>query len=178
MRQEERIGDRYAQGLLEAAREAGVEKTVAEDLSFIEGLTRAVPEFLPFLAHPRIALEIKERVVEEVGHFLHPYTRNLLRLLVRRGRAALIPELSAAYFQALEKAGGPVYVVVRAASPLTREFQESLRARLQEALGQEVILAEEVAPELLAGAELVISGRRLDASLRGRLHRLRRALGG
>jgi len=69
-------------------------------------------------------------------------------------------------------------VVVRTARPLSPEIQDKLRARLAEALGREVVLREEAAPELLAGVELMISGRRLDASLRGRLQRLGRALGG
>jgi F-type H+-transporting ATPase subunit delta len=120
----------------------------------------------------------KEKVLEDLEKVLHPYTRNLLRLLVRHGRAALLPKLSSAYFQALEKAGGPMHVVVRTARPLSPEIQDKLRARLAEVLGREVVLREEAAPELLAGVELMISGRRLDASLRGRLQRLGRALGG
>ena len=178
MRQEETLGERYAQALLEAAREARAEKLIAEDLAFLEDLFRSVPELLLFLAHPRVEPKMKEKILEDVGKVLHPYTRNLLRLLVRHGRAALLPRLSSAYFQALEKAGGPMHVVVRTARPLSPEIQDKLRARLVEALGREVVLREEAAPELLAGLELMISGRRLDASLRGRLQRLGRALGG
>jgi len=178
MRQEETLGERYAQALVEAAREARAEKLIAEDLAFLEDLFRSVPELLPFLAHPRVEPKMKEKILEDVGKVLHPYTRNLLRLLVRHGRAALLPRLSSAYFQALEKAGGPMHVVVRTARPLSPEIQDKLRARLVEALGREVVLREEAAPELLAGLELMISGRRLDASLRGRLQRLGRALGG
>lgn len=178
MWQEETLGERYAQALLEAAREARAEKAVAEDLAFIEDLFRSVPELLAFLAHPRVEPKMKETILQDVEKVLHPYTRNLLRLLVRHGRAALFPRLSSAYFQALEKAGGPMHVVVRTARPLSPEIQDKLRARLAEALGREVVLREEAAPELLAGLELMISGRRLDASLRGRLQRLSRALGG
>jgi F0F1-type ATP synthase delta subunit len=53
MWQEETLGERYAQALLEAAREARAEKTVAEDLALLEDLLRSVPELLAFLAHPR-----------------------------------------------------------------------------------------------------------------------------
>lgn len=178
MRQEETLGERYAQALLEAAHEAQAEGEVAKNLHFLEDLSRSVPELLPFLAHPRIDPETKEKVLEVLGGILHPYTWNLLRLLVRRGRAGLIPEITSAYFQALERAGGPVQVLVRTAQPLSFEIADKLRARLKEALGREVALREEVAPELLAGVELVISGQRLDASLRGRLQRLRKVLGG
>ncbi len=178
MRRRETLEERYAQALLAAAREAHAEKEIAQDLVFLGEILKAVPEFLVFLAHPSVDQSAKEELLREVGERVHPYTFNLLKLLVRRGRAGILPKLASAYFAALEKAGGPVHVVVRTAWPLSPEAQEKLRARLQEALGREVALEEEVAPELLAGAELVISGRRLDASLRGRLQRLRRALGG
>ncbi|MGB9757244.1 MAG: ATP synthase F1 subunit delta [Candidatus Bipolaricaulaceae bacterium] len=178
MRREGTVGERYAQALLEAACEAHAEKEVAENLRLLEHLSRSVPELLPFLAHPRIDPEAKERILGDLGEVLHPYVQNLLRLLVRHGRAGLLPEITSAYFQALERAGGPVQVLVRTAQPLSPEIEDKLRARLKEALGREVALQEEVAPELLAGVELVISGQRLDASLRGRLQRLRKVLGG
>jgi F-type H+-transporting ATPase subunit delta len=174
----ENLAEHYAQALLEAAQEKGAEKEVAQDLVFLEKLFQEVPELLPFLAHPRVEPILKEEALRELGEKVHPYTLSLLRLLVRRGRAGLIPHLASAYFQASEQAGGPVHVVVRTAYPLSPAAQDQLRTRLREALGREVALAEEVAPELLAGAELVISGRRVDASLRGRLARLRRVLGG
>lgn len=178
MRREGALEERYAQALLEAAQEIGAEKTMAQDLSLLEELLQNVPDLLPFLAHPRLDPKIKFQVLTDLEGILHPYTRNLLRLLVQHGRAGILPGLASAYFQAVEKAGGPVHVVVRTARPLSPELRVTLQARLQEALRREVSLVEEAAPELLAGAELVISGHRLDASLRGRLHRLRRALGG
>lgn len=175
---EENLAEHFAQAFLEAARDKGVEKEVGEDLALLEKLCQDIPELLPFLAHPRIEPAAKEGLVQKLGKGLHPYTMNLLLVLVRRGRVGLLPRLSSAYFQAWEKAGGPVHVVVRTALPLPAGIQAQLRARLREALGRDVALAPEVAPELLAGAELVVAGRRLDASLRGRLVRLRRALGG
>lgn len=175
---EETIAEHYAQAILEAAQEAQAEQKVAQDLVFLSNLGQVVPEFLAFLAHPRVGSNEKEKMLQEVESQVHPYTSNLLRLLVRHGRAGVIPELASAYFKALERAGGPVHVLVRTAQPLPPETWDWLRARLQEALGREVTLEEVMAPELLAGAELVMSGRRLDVSLYGRLKRLRHALGG
>lgn len=175
---EETLAQHYAQALWEAAKEADATEKVAQDLVFLNKLLRMIPEFLLCLSHPQVDQTAKEKVLTSLQGQVHPYTLNLLRLLMRRGRAFIIPELARAYFQALEKGGGPVHVLVRTAWPLSPQDQDRLRARLVEALGREVTLEEEVAPELLAGAELVMSGRRLDASLRGRLFRLRRALGG
>ncbi len=175
---EENLAQRYAQALWEAAKEANVTERVAQDLATLDELLHAVPELLDFLAHPKLDLSQKEAVILALQEKFHPYTLNLLRLLLRRGRAFLLPELLRAYFQVLEKAGGPVLVLVRTARPLSQEDRDRIQRSLSQALGREVALEEEVAPELLAGAELVLSGRRLDASLRGRLLRLKRLLGG
>lgn len=175
---EEPLAERYARALLAAGQESGATDRVAQDLLLLRALQEELPELLPFLAHPRIDPATKEKVLLSLDASLHPYTLNLLRLLVRKGRASLLPALVSAYFEAWEEVGGPVHVVVRSAQPLSLEERAKLQARLKEALGREVNLEEEVAPELLAGVELVIGGKRLDASLRGRLARLRQVLGG
>lgn len=175
---EEPLAERYARALLSASLESAVADRVAQDLLFLREVQTEVPELMPFLAHPRIAPAAKEKVLFSLNSTIHPYTLNLLRLLVRRGRAGLFPSLVFAYFKAWEEAGGPVHIVVRSARPLSLEDRVKLHAQLREALGRDVSLEEEIAPELLAGVELVIGGKRLDASLRGRLVRLRQALGG
>lgn len=175
---EEPLAERYARALLAAAQEDGATDRVAQDLLLLRALHEELPELVPFLAHPRVDPAAKEKLLLSLDASLHPYTLNLLRLLVRKGRAGLLPSLVSAYFKAWEAAGGPVHVVVRSPQPLSPEERAKLRARLKEALEREVTLEEEVAPELLAGVELVIGGKRLDASVRGRLARLRQALGG
>ena len=175
---EENLAQRYAQALWEAAKEANAVETIAQDLAALNELLHALPELVDFLSHPKLDLSQKEAAILSLKEKFHPYTINLLRLLVRRGRAFLLPELLRAYFRVLEKEGGPVLVLVRTARPLSLEDRDRIQRRLAQALGREVALEEEVAPELLAGVELVLSGRRLDASLRGRLLRLKRLLGG
>lgn len=175
---EEPLAERYARALLSASQESGATDRVAQDLLLLRQIQAEVPELVPFLAHPRIDPAIKEKALLSLDAALHPYTLNLLRLLVRKGRAGLLPSLISAYFKAWEGAGGPVHVVVRSAHPLSPEARAKLQARLEEALRRAVALEEEVAPELLAGVEVVIGGKRVDASLRGKLGRLRQALGG
>lgn len=175
---EEPLAERYARALLAASAEKGAQDEVAQDLLLLRRLLAEVPELLPFLAHPRIDPGTKDKTLASLNAALHPYTLNFLRLLVRRGRAGLLPAAISSYFRAFEEAGGPVHVLVRTAHPLSPEEKAKLREKLAEALGRAVNLEEEMAPELLAGVELLVGGKRLDASLRGRLNRLREALGG
>ncbi len=175
---DETVAKRYAQALYEVASAEGLADQIGADLARVGQLWRRLPELARFLAHPLIGREEKERLVETLGGDLHPYTVNLLRLLVRKGRAELLPAIEGAYLSAAEEAGKLVHVVLRTAREVPTEELEELRAKLEEALGRPVALTVEEAPELLAGGELLVRGRKLDASARGRLVRLAAGLRG
>lgn len=175
---EEALAKRYAEALYEVASAEDLEDRIGAELTELERLWRELPELGPFLTHPLIPEEEKERLLDALGDFLHPYTLNLVRLMVRKGRAALLPEIQRAYLKTAEEQGRIVYVLLRSSREVPRAELEALKRRLEEALGKKVALTVEEAPELIAGAELVIKGRRLDASLRGRLARLSAGLRG
>jgi len=175
---DEAVAKRYAQALYEVASAEGLEDRIGADLAQVGNMWRQLPKLSRFLAHPLIGLEAKERLLEELGGELHPYTLNLLRLLVRKGRAELVPAIEGAYLSAAEEVGKLVHVVLRTAREVPPEELEELKGRLEETLNRPVALTVEEAPELLAGGELAIRGRKLDASARGRLARLAAGLRG
>lgn len=168
----------YAQALYTLGKAHGVEDRLAEDLDLLRSLWEGDPTTAePLLTHPLLPAETKERVLERaLEGQIHPLTLNLVRLLVRRRRAALLPALPGAFLREREEQEQAVYVEVRTAHPLVPEAREALRERLTALLGRPVELTEVAAPELLAGVELRVQGRRLDASLRGRLRSLGREL--
>jgi F-type H+-transporting ATPase subunit delta len=176
---ETRVAHRYAQALYELATAEGLEGQLGEQLAQLEALWESIPELPKFLAHPLIAARDKEEFIKQtLADFLHPYLVNLLCLLVRKKRVLLLPEIWREFLKAAEEQGQLVYILLRVARPVPAEELDRLRERLQEVLHRRVAMVVEEAPELLAGAELVIKGRRLDASLRGRLARLAAALKG
>jgi F-type H+-transporting ATPase subunit delta len=170
----------YARALYEVAAAQGLEKRISHDLTLVRDLWQSDLEFTqPFLVHPLIRAEDKEAALDRaLGSVVHPHTLNLLRLLVRRGRADLIPRLSPAFFQEQEDEGKAFHVLARTARPFSPEEMASLQDRLAENLGRPVTIEEVAAPDLLAGVELAVSGRRLDTSLRGRLAELMTQLRG
>ncbi len=164
----------YARALYEVAAAQGLEEVIVRDLTVVRELWQGDPQLTrPFLLHPLIHAEAKEAVLgDALGGSVHPLTMNTLRLLVRRGRAALLPQLAPAFFRQQEEAGRAVHVLAHTARPLSPAEAAALRDRLAESLGRPVTIDEVAAPDLLAGVELTVSGRRLDTSLRGRLAQL------
>lgn len=173
------VAERYAEALYEIASEEGLFEEIGGDLSFLVGLWRSIPELPPFLEHPLIPVEEKERFFERaLGGKLHPYTLNFLRLLARKGRLGYLPLIQRAFLKEAEKGGRVVSALLRTARPVDEQELEGIKGALEGATGRPVVLETELAPELLAGAELWVGGKRYDHSLRRRLEALAEALEG
>ncbi len=175
----ERALNRYADALYEAAEAADLEQRVGEELADLAELWERSPELSDFLTHPLVPTNAKEAFIREaLGGKLHPYLINTLRLMARRGRAAHFPAVRSAFLRAAEEHGRLVRAVLRTARPLSTQQVDVIKARLGEVTGRTVVLEIISQPDLLAGAELEVAGRRLDASLERRLARLAEELKG
>ncbi len=107
-----------------------------------------------------------------------PGVLNLARLLAQRGRFETLPAITAEYLRLRNRAAGIVEAVVTSAEPLTAEETAALRARVESMTGSGVDLMAEVDPALIGGLTVRVGDQLLDASVRGRLERLRHQLAG
>lgn len=107
-----------------------------------------------------------------------PGVVNLARLLAQRGRFQTLPAIAAEYRRLLNRRRGIVEAVVTSAQPLTAEETAALRARVEALTGSGVELRAEVDTELIGGLTVRVGDQLLDASVRGRLERLRSQLAG
>jgi F-type H+-transporting ATPase subunit delta len=126
------------------------------------------------LDNPSIPFPQREALVQNLlGSRVSRPTLNLVRLLVERGRADLLPAIATEYGRLMNRHRGIVEAVVTSAAPLTSEETEALRARIQGMAGAQVDLRTQVDESLIGGLTVKVGGRLLDASVRGRLERLR-----
>jgi len=95
-------------------------------------------------------------------------------LLVRRKSTGLIPAISSRYRALLDKQDNIERVVLETARPLEAETRKAiLNAWTRVKNGSTVIAVETVKPELLGGFRFNAGSVRYDASIAGRLQRLR-----
>ena len=153
--------DGWAEGLALAAR-------FAAD----EGVIRVVD-------NPAIPHADRQAVVARLleGRVL-PGVLNLARLLAQRGRFETLPTIAAEYTRLLNRRRGIAEAVVTSAQPLSAEETKALQARVEAMTGTAVELRSEVDEALIGGLTVRVGDQLLDASLRGRLERLRHQLAG
>jgi F-type H+-transporting ATPase subunit delta len=167
---------RYAEAALSIAeRDSSLETWVAA-LETATGRLGA-PELMRVLADPALSFDARRSVAEQVmGDTVTGGPRNLVLLLVRRGRIELLPEVAAQLRRLYDQRQGMVKATVTSASPLTDADVSALRDRLAGMTGGRVDISLQVDPDILGGVMVRVGDRLIDGSIRGRLERLRTRL--
>jgi F-type H+-transporting ATPase subunit delta len=101
---------------------------------------------------------------------------NLVGLLVERGKVDSIATVAAEYRRLLNAERGIVQALATTATPLTKAETEALQRKVAEMTGQTVDLRVEVDEALIGGLTVRVGDTLYDASVRGRLERLRERL--
>ena len=135
------------------------------------------PEVARLLASPAIPATAREALLDRIlGESVSGAQRNMLALLVRRGRFELLPMVSAEFRRLYRRREGIVEAVVTSAAPLDASEVTALAERLAVTAGARVELSQRVDASLIGGLQVRLGDRLIDGSVRGRLERLRTRL--
>ncbi len=164
---------RYAEAVLEIARRDGTFDAWLADLRQAATVVTQ-PEVARVVDSPAVASSARRAVVTGL---LAPRVSgpalNLVILLAMRGRLAILPAIAADYKRLLDRERGVVVASVTSAVRLEPAELEAIAARLRTQTGAAVEVAATVDPELIGGLTVRVGDRLIDASVRGRLQRLR-----
>jgi F-type H+-transporting ATPase subunit delta len=149
---------------------------VREQLGDFAAAVRDVPELRSVLRNPQVDARAKAQVLEELLGDADELVRNFLRLAAEKGRIGEIEEIVREFERLLAREERRLEVDITTAYELSdKEAQEILR-QIEHASGRKVEATRHVDPSLIGGLVLQAGSLRLDASVRGRLNRLRREL--
>jgi F-type H+-transporting ATPase subunit delta len=164
---------RYAEAAFEIAeRDDSMGVWLAAFVSADERLTS--PEVMRLLSNPSVSTTSRVAALERiVGDEVSGAPRNLLVLMVRRGRFELLPGVIREFTRLYRRREGIVEASVTSAAALDAGEVETLQERLVAMTGNRIELQQHVDPELLGGIQVRVGDRLIDGSVRGRLERLR-----
>ena len=128
------------------------------------------------LANPAIPLDQRIAAAEGVYSSLSQPVRNLVLLLVRRGRIEQLPRVAAEFRRLDDRRQGIVHATATSAAPLDADEVKAIVARLEQITGGKVELETGIDRDLLGGVVVRVGDRLIDGSVRGRLERLRHQL--
>jgi F-type H+-transporting ATPase subunit delta len=168
---------RYAEAAYLLARERANEEAWSSGLSAMAALFgdhQAAALFESTLVPPSQKLALVERALAGVD----PLVLNLARLLVRRRRTSLGPQIAEAFQELIDRDKGISHATVTSAVPLSPDDKRAVERKLREITGGDVILDTEVDEGILGGLVVRIGDRLIDGSTRSRLIALKQRLEG
>jgi F-type H+-transporting ATPase subunit delta len=166
----------YARALYDAAKERGDVEETRQELSDFVAAVRDVPELRAILRNPQIDPRAKAAAIEAITGGVHDVVRNFLKLLAEKGRIAVVEEIERELDRLVAKEQGQISVELTTAQELTDEEAREIVDQIAKASGRPVEATRKVDPSLIGGIVLQAGSFRIDASVRGRLNRLRQEL--
>jgi F-type H+-transporting ATPase subunit delta len=166
-------GRRYAEAAFELAVRDDKVDAWQRDLALAAEMARDA-RVVRVIDSPAVPFGERRKVVEQLlAKHVSLQALNLALLLAKRSRFGVLPSVSSEYDAKVRQARGIVAATVTTPEPLSATELAAVRTRVEQLAGAKVELATAVDPGLIGGLTIKIGDRLIDASVRGRLERLR-----
>jgi F-type H+-transporting ATPase subunit delta len=146
------------------------------ELQQIRDAVAGAPDLEAMLENPEIDSRVKADVLVRVAAGSNEVVVNFLRLIAEKGRAAEIAEIVAELDALVAAENRVLDVELTTAHELSDTEFDRILKQIETASGRTVQAERKVDPDLIGGIVLQAGSMRLDASVRGRLERLRHDL--
>ncbi len=166
----------YANALFEAALEKDRLEAVRDQLQQVVEAEAQVPELRELLRNPQLDPRARAAALGDVLGDADELLRNFLLVLADKGRTGQLEEIAREFERLVAEHEGVVHAELTTAFELSDEEATKLLGQIEQASGRKVEATRRVDPDLIGGIVLQVGSHRLDASVRGRLERLRRQL--
>ena len=146
------------------------------ELADLAGAIGEVPQLESLLENPETESRVKADVLEQILGSSDELVRNFTRIVVEKGRAGEIRGIAAEFETLVAEQARVLDVEVTTATELSDADFTRIVADIEKRSGRAVQASRSVDPDLIGGIVLQAGSMRLDASVRGRLDRLRQEL--
>ena len=166
----------YALALFQAAKEKGRLAKVREELGDFVAAVDQVPELDALLRNPQLDPRPKAQALDDVLGGADELVRNFILLVVEKNRGGQIREMQRDFERLVAQEERRLTVELTTAYELSDDEASEIVTQIEKASGRPVDATRDVDPDLIGGIVLQAGSLRVDASVRGRLERLRREL--
>jgi F-type H+-transporting ATPase subunit delta len=166
----------YARALFDAAKEKGRLREVHEEFADFAQAARDVPELSALLENPEIDHRAKQAALGELLSGGEELVRNFLRVLVEKGRAGELELIQREFDTLMAAEEQRLEVELTTAYELSDDEANEILSQIEKQAGRKVEAERRVDPSLIGGFVLQMGSYRVDASVRGRLDRLRQEI--
>jgi F-type H+-transporting ATPase subunit delta len=134
------------------------------------------PELRSVLRNPQLEPSAKATILDDLAGDEEPLFANFLQLVAEKGRAGELEEIAKEFERLMAREERLLTVELTTARELSDAEAKAILKQIEDAAGRKVEATQKVDPDLVGGIVLQAGSLRVDASVRGRLERLRNEL--
>jgi F-type H+-transporting ATPase subunit delta len=149
---------------------------VHEALFDFAAAIRETPELRAVLRNPQLEPSVKAGILTDLAGDDEPLFTNFLLVVAEKDRAGELEEIAREFERLIARQERRLDVELITARALSDEEAKAIVDQIEKAAGRKVDATRSVDPELVGGIVLQAGSYRADASVRGRLERLRQEL--
>jgi F-type H+-transporting ATPase subunit delta len=149
---------------------------VHEALGDFATAVAASPELRAVLRNPQLEPTAKGAILDDLAGDDEPLFANFLQVVAEKGRAGELEDIAKEFERLMAREERRLTVELTTARELTGTETAAILKQIEEAAGRKVEATQKVDPDLVGGIVLQAGSLRVDASVRGRLERLRNEL--
>jgi F-type H+-transporting ATPase subunit delta len=170
----EEIAQVYARSLFEVAKENDDLDEVHEQLGEFADALDSNRELQVFFFSPYFSSQEKKDGVDKVVDGGNEYFVNFLKLIAERHRMPALFRMRREFDALWREENKLLEVRITSAIDLDEDLVKSIGKRIEEQTGKQIDLDANVDPDVIGGLVLRVGNMVMDASVRGRLERLRK----
>src|SRR5687767_7283828 len=162
-----RLAGRYAKSLIDISKEQGQLETVYEDMLTLQSINKNSRDFVTLLRSPVVTADKKNKVITAVTQGkISLLTATFIKLLVSKGREAVLPEIIVAFIEQYKKMKNIYPVKLVTAAPISEALKNTFIKKIRETSNMQDIELQTVVDEKLIGGFTLQAGDKLiDASI-------------
>ncbi|WP_407426449.1 ATP synthase F1 subunit delta [Arcticibacter sp.] len=169
------VASRYANSLLDLAKERNSLEAIKSDLDSFLAVLKATPELRAVLRNPIISPDKKFSIIKEVfGPSVQEIVISFFKIVISKGRAEVLYETAKEFVNGYNRINGVIKASVVSAVQLTDENKAEIKRVVEQATQKKVVLQTRVEPDLIGGFVLTVGDKQFDASISSSLSKLKK----
>ena len=166
-----------ARALVEVGRDNDCFSQLVEDLKSVHEKLGGSPDANRYLSDKQVGFEKKQDALKHIFQdFVSAKTYNFLFLLIKSQKFKSLDEIVDLAEKLNKEVSGVVEVIIESARPIKPEQEEQIRQIVNEKLKQDILNKPVINEKLLAGICLRAGDTVIDASLYGKMMRLKQRI--
>ena len=167
---------RYAKAIISYGLENDNLDILFEEIMSLIKTLESSEDLTSFIANPTISKDIKKKVLNDLTFESLPNTLSLINLLSQNNRVDLLLDVCNGFVKQYNVQKGIVEVTVTTAVKVSEDLESSIMEYLQSIKNDKIKLTTQYDKSLIAGFILDYENKRLDASVKKRLDKMKKQL--